>query len=364
MIKKNKSLFFSLILLLIFFFSTSGISLEIGEYKNPVDAFQPKNLLRTPIGTRAAGLAAFTGNPDDLSAVFFNPAGLSKSNYWELQLSHRDALDKVDFDSIATNIPFSRGSVALYGVLAHVYDYTDTFYGAPDNPYRAYRGGYAGLAVGFGIFDNLFAFGAGAKWISVDASALYKGVSTDIAYNGLLVDLGFQFNYDLSKLRKFLSIFYYLPKLSASIAVMNIHPKTGGEKDFESQTGSLNFGVSLHYTQTFALNLDIINPLDIDQDKKSIRMGIEFWPAFFLALRGGVTTEYDYHYLTYYTGFGIGNILSERHLSLEYTFDTAMYKKNQIESHHQFAIVLSFGGLRYQEKIKDDKPYQMHELQR
>lgn len=352
----------SLGILCVFTFLKPSRAQTTSPYVNPLSLFSPANLLRTPIGARASGLAAFTGNPDDLSAVFYNPAGLSKTNYWELQLSHRDDNAKVDFDSFVTNIPFSRGSVAFYGVYTHVYDYENIYYGVRDNPYSGYKGGYSGASLGLDIVKEILAIGLGVKWISVDAQAEYQNETSTLKYNGLLTDLALQFNYDLSKFRKTWSALYYLPKLAASIAAMNIHPKTGGEKEFKERTGSLNIGISLYYSQTLAFNVDFIQPIEIGE--RSVRLGLEFWPTFFLSLRGGVSTEYVYDYITYFAGFGIGNKLGINHISFEYAFEADNYKNRQLEQRHQFSIVNSFGGKRYEEKIKDDKPYKMHKLQR
>ena len=190
----------------------------------------------------------------------------------------------------------------------------------------------------------------------------YKGDTVDEQMTGLAIDVAAQFDFDLSRLKKIWSFFYYLPKFSGSVAAMNIHPKLDSEKDFKDQTGSLNFGLSFHYSQTFALNIDFINPIEIDTN--SVRMGIEFWPAFFLSIRGGVATEYVYDHFTYFAGFGIGNIVGGKHLSFEYAFESDMSVNDQLEHRHQISIVLSFGGTRYLEKIKDEKPYEMHKLQR
>ncbi len=366
MIKKKKllAIFYSFI----FFFTSANLFSETytaPAYTNPLAFFQPGYLLQVPVGARAQGMGAFTAMADDLSAVYYNPAGLKNTEYWELQLSHRDDLYKVDMDSIVTNIPLPLGSLAFYGLFAHVADYDNTYYGVTANPYKNYKAGFVGMSYGANVFRDLFSFGFGVKYFQSSADTLKE--------YGMLVDLALQYNYDLSNLKRVWSFLYHLPRMSLTFAAMNIHPRfnsssettttdPNASKEFTQDTASYNVGISFYTVRRFAWNIDFINPSQ--GSESTIRTGLEIWPIHFLALRSGIGTRYfqDQAY-TYYAGFGLGELFGKNHLSFEYSYEAPFLKRKQNgESMHQVSLVSSFGGWRYQAKYADDRGVKLTNL--
>lgn len=335
------------------------------DYVDPIAVFSPSYMLQQPFGARANGMGAFLGQSDDLSAVYYNPAGLRNLDNWELQLSHRDDRDKVDLDSLVTNIPFSFGSLAFYGVIAHVPDYNNTYYGEPANPYKDYFGGFFGLAFGANVFRDIISVGFGSKY--------YMSKTEDQKISGLLLDFALQYSYDLSRLKKINSIFYYLPTLNVAFTAMNIHPRfesdtdsqddseSTGYKEFTDDTSSYNVGISLAYTRIFSLNIDFLNPVEGDSE---VRLGFELWPIHFLALRSGIGSRYfEKKTYTYYAGFGIGGLLGKNRLSFEYAYEGDFNKFNQSgESRHQISLVNTYGGWQYKPRYRDDRKITLTKL--
>ncbi len=378
-IKNSKSLFrnktkqkfshklrFGLFLLLISSFSSTlaAETYTAPEYVNPSSYLSPSYLLRAPIGGSNAGSGAYLSRTNDLSTVVINPASLGFIRHWQFQLGHRDELAKVDFNSFVTNIPFTRSSLSVFGVYGHVYDYENTYYNVPDNPFKKFRAGYAGLGYGHSILGDTISIGGNVKWLSGHA---------DTQYNGLLIDLAVQSKYDLSKLRNIWNVFYYLPEMTVSFVAANIHPQFASSdsdqdadaspsKEFKDKTDSYDFGISLTYPHHFALHLDFINPRDIGDS--SVRFGVEVWPAYFLALRTGISTPYykDKMY-SFHAGIGIGHLFSQSNrISVELGFQADMHHKTQIERRHQFSVVSSLGGWNYTARHADDSPVKMTRL--
>lgn len=325
------------------------------EVADPAPYFDSGYLLRRPVGARISGMGAYLGHTDDVSSAIVNPANLGHIDYWQMQLSHRDEPAEVDYDSIISNIPLEFGTFAVYGTYAHVYDYKNTYYNKPANPYKGYKGGVVGLAYGMSLFRDQLYVGTGIKWVASDAPDYEQG---------LFMDVGLQYRYDLSLLSEVWSPFYYFPQVAASLVARNIHPRFGSSEvqEIQESTESYDVGLSFYYDRAFALNVDFVQPGQLGEDK--IRLGMEIFPSYFMALRGGVSSQYfqDKSY-TLHAGVGIGHLFGKKNrLSVEYGFETDIIDGKQQEKRHNLSVVSSLGGWRYTQEYADDTPIKLTKL--
>jgi hypothetical protein len=79
---------------------------------------------RTAVGARSASLGnAYTGLADDVWAIYFNPAGLSQLDSWEISFYHSPqtfGLQELSLSAAAAALPISLGTV---GIAARRYGY-------------------------------------------------------------------------------------------------------------------------------------------------------------------------------------------------------------------------------------------------
>jgi len=133
---------------------------------------------QVPLGPRAIAMgSAFSAVADDASAIFWNPAGLSRIDNQEIMVTNADLYDLGLQDNFAAFVlPLSRRHVAAIGW---------------------YRSGFDDDELGFG--ENIIDLSYGFRpydWLSVGATAKYLNRSTDLdgvdvsSGNGRGLDLG------------------------------------------------------------------------------------------------------------------------------------------------------------------------------
>jgi hypothetical protein len=95
---------FSTILLVLIFVLNSHSATGVGKYAG--------EFMSIGVGARALGMGgAFTAIANDVTAGFWNPAGLSKINYPQLSLMHTEQFGSlINYDYAAVGFPFGRNS--------------------------------------------------------------------------------------------------------------------------------------------------------------------------------------------------------------------------------------------------------------
>jgi hypothetical protein len=257
------------------------------------------------VGGRAMGMGgAYVSVSDDPTALYWNPAGLTRISGHRVTVSHLSWLSDASYQYAsyarelgangAVGVAVEQGSVA--------WDNT----GAGD--FEA--GDFAGV-VGYGrrIRPNL-GVGGGLKMLS---SSLGDSEASSFA-----VDLG--------------AVYSLSDDASLGIAVRNLGPGMTFEDKSDPLPTTMTVGGSYRWRGLlFAADLEKVNDLSA-----ATRLGAEYSPAEFVALRGGFILG-DESVLSSFTG-GIG-INWKDTWALDYA-----YRDADIGETHQFALSAGFGG--------------------
>jgi len=252
--------------------------------------------LKIGAGPRATSMGeAFVATANDLSAVYWNPAGLSWLNGNQAYFSQVDWLADMQHRSGVVSISFGDlGTIAGSVITLSAPDQEVTTVEEPDGTGEMYS--YQDIAIGISYSKKLsdhFSFGVTTKYIS---SSLYRLTASAIG-----IDIGTLYALPETHLRLGVSLTNFGSKmqyvgdnLERSI---DIDPTTSGETDrvtaflkTEQWDLPLSFRVAVAYDYFIGENMrvtigvDAVNPND---NKEQVNIGGEIGYQEFLFLRGG-----------------------------------------------------------------------------
>ncbi|MCX7633709.1 MAG: hypothetical protein N2Z22_10295 [Turneriella sp.] len=312
--------------------------------------------LNTPLGVRSYGMGmAQTGNANDLSALYFNPAALGNINYFEYGLSYHDAPANVGGHSLLLSIPLSAkfGTLGLSGVFNRPQDNQYIREGVNALPDRNKYSYIAGLSYGVSVLPRLLAGGFTVKWFGADFSTPVPNPSYPLQQRGVFIDLALLSSFDPGHYYEWL---HWLPRMSFGIAARNLQPlfRLPNEVPRSENRQEFNTGISMHFPYKFMLNLDSVNS---PSATTRWRGGLEYWPVHFLALRGGVTVgSAGDRFQSIHWGFGIGETVQSSKLSFEYAAAKefpdgfgANFERPHV-TYHRFAFHHSFESIEINAK--------------
>jgi len=314
-----------------------------------VASLSAASALNTPLGVRSYGMgAAQTGNANDISAVYFNPAGLSQINYFEYGVSYHGAANDVGGHSVMMAIPMPYGTMGVSSVLNTVQDNQYIFGGVNVLPDRNKYSYIANLSYGAPIWARKIHGGVNVKWFGADFDGPGVGTSYPREQKGLFFDLALLGTFDPSHYRESLR---WLPRLSAGFTARNLHPllKLQNEVARSDNREEYNAGVSLHFPYKLMLNFDAVNTF---ANPTRMRYGLEYWPVHFLAVRGGFSHGVgNDNSKSIHWGVGFGETVQTSKLSFEYAaakefpdgVGTNFDRTNS--TYHRFAFHHSFESL-------------------
>lgn len=312
--------------------------------------------LNTPLGVRSYGMGmAQTGNANDLSALYFNPAALAHINYVEYALSYHGAPNDVAGHSLLMSIPLPNGfgNLGLTGVFNRPQDNQYIENGVNVLPDRNKYSYIAGLSYGREIMPRILAGGMTVKWFGADFLASPPVTSYAQQQRGLFVDLALISTFDPGLYYEWL---HWLPRFSAGFAARNLHPllRLDNEVSRAENREEYNTGVSMHFPYKFMLNVDIVNS---PSAPTRFRTGFEYWPVHFLALRAGVTASgANDPFQSLHWGIGFGETVQSSKLSFEYAAAKEFPEgfgpnfERPHATYHRFAFHHSFESIDVNEK--------------
>jgi hypothetical protein len=307
------------------------------------------NALNNPLGVRSYGMGmAQTGNSNDLSALYYNPAGLATINYTEYALSYHSAANDVAGHSLLMAIPLPYGSLGLTGVFNRAQDNQYVEKGVnvlPDGNKYSY---IAAISYGAPVLVRRLNAGITMKWFGADFNDAAQGATYNRQQKGLFFDLALLGTFDPSHYSEALR---WLPRLSGGFAARNLQPllKLDNEVARSENREEYNAGVSMQFPYKMMLNVDAVNSTTAPT---RMRYGVEYWPVHFLALRGGVTQSGNGEaFKSIHWGIGFGETIQSSKLSFEYAaakefpdgfgvnFDRSNSTYHRFAFHHSFETV-------------------------
>lgn len=257
---------------------------------------------------RASGMGgAFTGLADDVSGMFYNPAGLGRIGKSQFSAIHDESFGLVPNDTLLHTFRTWGGNWAFllnYNYSSPVNIITSGIETGDDVLYH-------NLMAGFGYGRRIY------KWFYGGINLRYDAEFFDQSFQqAILIDTGMQFVYDLD------SILPGFDPVSLGMALLNIMP---GSLVFAPERTDFRFrtGLSTGYGQAVRMNLD----LDTSKDLGTLlRWGWEVFPFYFLSLRTGIIMNGPgtgiLDRLTF--GAGIGNSIGKGRLA----FNIAYSRRN------------------------------------
>ncbi|MBA3065742.1 UPF0164 family protein [bacterium] len=221
------------------------------------------NFLKISPGARAVGMGgAYTAVASDISALYYNPAGIGNISQMQIGATHTEWLGDIKYDFAGGIIPTQRGSI---GVSA-IYLTTGEIEGRDESRNKTgdfYSSDLAVMFSGARQLNTNTQLGANVK--------LLRQTIADETADGIAFDIG--------GTRKVSG------KMSLGMAVRNLGPKMKFIDEKYSLPLSITAGTSYRIVGAFNLAMDIsYEPVD---KKRTVSFGTEFWPMHFFALRAG-----------------------------------------------------------------------------
>lgn len=339
-------------LLLLFAVLQFQLLAEVPGYStegSTIPYLQADYLLQQPLGVRSLGVGgAQTGRADDLSAMRYNPAGLSLMGYWEYGFDFHENEQHTQNASALLSAPLPYGTLGFRYTDYYVRDNDQVADGSHAHPDKSNQAYLTGLSYGLPVYGHYVHAGATMNYFS--SQWYYPGEDKLTHSRGIFLDLGAIAEYDISDLG---GMFTYLPGVSVGASIRNLHPGFKIDNEiYDQYTREYSIGGSLYYDYRFMLNVDMVVP---EEAATEWRYGAEWWPFYFLALRGGVvlTGEPNTYRATTF-GFGLGDSITCSKMSFEYAGEVRMPDgfSSKEEVLHSFAIHHSFEKLRKDSKCR------------
>jgi hypothetical protein len=228
------------------------------------------DILNIGVGARAIAMGeAYTAQADDVSSLYWNPAGLALMQERQASFMYDNAYQGMSFQNASVGIPLENGALGgsvsylNYGPIAG-YDQS----GAATGNQNAYSGV---ATLGTAFLGNQWSAGVNLKGIREELA--------DATANGAAFDIG-------------ANVIYPKPVMGGTLRFGAVAQNLGPGIEFEQQKDPLpmdyKVGIAAVQMMDKKLNasLDYTDPKD---DDPYISGGLEYWVVPFLALRAGYT---------------------------------------------------------------------------
>lgn len=287
------------------------------------------SFLKIGIGSRADSMGtAFTGLADDVTPLYWNPAGLAQLEQRSLSVTHNESFENIrhDFAGYTWARNATRWAGALYGLYIPSelerrsgLNEDDPF--EPLTPIEGYFGAYdvcaqvsaarqvmPALSLGVSLkaiqqsIDNLSAFGIG-----MDAGALYRAPHSRLSLGAALINTGTPI--------KFREKSYVLPLTLRTGAALRVHDR-------------------------LTCTADIVVPYD---NFPSAAAGVEYVPLKMIALRGGYRYRLHGLELGDLSGMSAGMGLSVPLRGMTLAFDYAFVPYGVLGNSQRISLTILFG---------------------
>jgi len=256
------------------------------------------------IGARSMGMGGATVSMnDDGTALFRNPAGLTQVTGHRFSVSHIEWLSDATYQSAGYVMPFGESGGLGLAIQQGSVEWDNTGEGMFD------AGDFSGV-LGYGrrLRPNL-GVGGSLRYVS---SALGEDSASTYA-----VDLG--------------AVYRMSEDLTVGAAVRNMGPGLTFRNESDPLPVTMSVGGAYRWNDlTLAMDVEKQNDLDT-----RTRVGAEYSPVRYLALRGGYVSGVDSGLGSLTGGFGV---LWDRSWALDYA-----YRSSELGGTHQVSLSAGFG---------------------
>jgi len=305
--------------------------------------------LKIGAGPRATAMGeAFVATANDLTAAYWNPAGLAWLAGGQVTLSHTDWIADFQhqFGAAALNLG-DAGSVAVSLIMFRAPDQEVTTVESPNGTgeYFSYQDVVVGISYSRKLTDR-FSFGATVKYVS---ETIYRINASAVAF-----DLGTIYTIPGTTLRIGMTLLNFGTKMQFTgdnlERSIDVDPATTGETDrataflkTEQWDIPLGFKVALAYDFTFGnasrltLAADAVNPND---NRENLNVGGELAYEEFLFFRAGfrgINSDQREGGLSYGGGVELP-LAGGMRASVDYAFSDL----GRLKSIHRFGVSLKF----------------------
>ncbi|MBN1596355.1 PorV/PorQ family protein [candidate division FCPU426 bacterium] len=289
------------------------------------------SFLKIGVGPRAVAMGeAYVAVANDVSALYWNPAGLARLSCPEITAMHVFWLENIFFDHLAGAMPLATGVAGASLVYLNSGDIIRSEEGdTPDDPERGrfsasdigFTGGYS-LAFGQNLFigANILLFSE-----TIDANASF----------GWACDLGFLYQMPW-------------PGITLGAVIQNLGPATKVDEEYFRMPINFKIGLGWMARSDIQLTLDY-NQL-LEQNGK-VAFGAEYFYEQTLALRAGYVYQGKIDNAELYSGYGTNAIagvtagmgVKYQNFSLDYAFVPYGFlgTTHRIAVSYQFAPIMT-----------------------
>ncbi|OGC01074.1 hypothetical protein A2V82_06895 [candidate division KSB1 bacterium RBG_16_48_16] len=253
--------------------------------------------LSIDVGSRAVGMGgAYVSITNDATAMFWNPAGIARSDMMEAVFHHSNWIADINFNYVAAIIPVAGlGNFGINATALTMDDMERTTIANPEGTGEMFSAGsYAfGLAYARSLTDR-FGIGFNVKYVN---ESIYNSSASGVAF-----DVGTMFTTQFNGLKIGMSITNYGPKVKMSgrdmLTQVDIDPnKSGNNENTNAYLVNDAFDLPLMFrvgvsmdmlkgagNSNLILSVDALHPND---DVESVNVGAEYVFNDLLSLRGG-----------------------------------------------------------------------------
>ncbi|MDD5687256.1 MAG: PorV/PorQ family protein [Elusimicrobia bacterium] len=257
------------------------------------------------IGTSARAVSmggAYVGVANDVSAISYNPAGLSQLNKSEIVGQHTKWIADTNHDFLAYARPTSIGTIGL-SIVALTQGKIE---GRDENRNKTNSFSAYDVATTISYSKQIMSLRGVAEAISIGTNLkIIQQSIADEKATGVAIDIGL-----LTRLSAY--------PLSAGLSVQNIGPKMTFIS--EGYDLPLTATIGLGYTIKRAVTLAFDVKRKIIDNKTEVSFGTEYAPINLLAFRLGYLLPTSHSLLTDFKGFGGGIGLRILNTSTDYAF--------------------------------------------
>lgn len=300
-------------------------------------------------GARSTGMgSAFAGIANDVSSIYWNPAGLTKAEGFQMMFDHTLWIASVRYNFVAASFNMgSNGTVGLSIISSDVGDMRVTTVESPDGTGETFTANDLAISLAYAmqLTDN-FSIGFNPKFIY---QSIWKMNATAFA-----VDMGVQYvtPFDRAVLAMSISNFGTKVQLlgNSNLVLYDMDPVNTGDNGklpayLETNAWSLplNFRVGVSYDpirsdmHKLVVAIDAQHPSD---DYESLNLGAEYIFDNYLFIRGGYKSLFQQDSEESFTaGFGIKQQLMN---NVSILFDYGYQSFGRFSEIQKFSLSVAF----------------------